>query len=543
MTIFSEEESSVTSLLVKDLFTLHKYKSDSLISSEWKIDILNETTWCSFLNVLKKVAPGVKLVAALDSLDHGGCICNSPRFDIACKRLSFQMVEKPDSEMFTGRVTQQSNSLKRDIDVELLLANVSNLEILAIKGFPLSDDACCSIIHSGRHLKKLELTHNSITRESARRLIHKLATQTDSEGIILDELNISSNNLTQSSSDLGSVLKNLLENCKLKVLKCASCHISDAICGCIASGIQCNLELTCLDLSCNNITAVGVIELMTSMQQNVRLEELNLSGNEFLAIDGTSSQTRLGQAVSKMLEYNHTLINFNLDCDNLDIVTLKEISRGLIRNSNLALKILSVNISICSASDFSSLIPTLSTKLTCFNFSDTCSLFSSDDGWTLEVKRVNWLSQICTTIFSLNKINITKVVISKTAESELTFLGCHLSCLHLQSLLGSLEDNCVVKELSLSISDSLTHTEHEDLRSSLESTLKNNCKLTQLEIVGAVSDEILQGLEAGIKVNNSIRELNVQITYVQQLDTVVKFVQSLEICNIMCRTSSSDSIV
>jgi Ran GTPase-activating protein (RanGAP) involved in mRNA processing and transport len=531
MTIFSKEESSVTSLFVKDLFTLHKYKSDSLCSSEWKIEVLNESAWCSFLNVLKNVALGVELVAVLDLLDHGGCICNSPRFDITCKRLSFQMVEKPDSEMFTGRVTQQSNSLTKDINVKLLLANVSTLEVLAIKGFHLSGDACCNIIHSGRHLKKLELTHDSITGQSALRLIHELATLTDSEGIILDELNISSNNLTQSSSDLGSVLKNLLENCKLKVLKCASCHISDAICGCIASGIQCNLELTCLDLSCNNITAVGVIELMASMQQNTCLEELNVSGNKLFAVDGTL-RTRLGQAVSKMLECNHTLVNFNFDCDNLDIVTLKEISEGLTQNSNLALKILSVNINKCNTSDFSSLIPSLSTKLPCLNFSDSCSLFSSDTGWTLEVKNTNWLSQICAI---LSKINITKVVISRTSEPGLTFLGCHLSCLQLQSLLGSLEDNCVVKKLSLSISDSLTHTEHEYLRSSLESTLKNNCGLMHLEIVGAVSDEILQGLEAGIKINDSIRELNVPITNVQQFGIVVNFIQSLEICNIILR--------
>ena len=522
--IFSGEESSVTSLFIKDLLTLQKYESSCL--SEWKIEVPNETTWNTFLNVLKKVAPEAELIAALDSLDHGGCICNSPRFDLSCRQLKFQLA-KEEKLMFTaGGVTKQS---KKDIDVRVLLENVSTLEVLAIEGFLLSEDACCNIINLGRHLKKLELTHNSISGDSARRLIHELATQSDLKGIILDELNISNSNLAQSSGNLGSALESLLKSCKLKILKCASCHINDDVCGCIASGIQCNSELTCLDLSYNNITTIGVMELMASMQQNVCLEELNLSGN---AVDSNmSSQTKLGRAVSEMLECNHTLVNFNFDCDNLDIVILKEICEGLIQNKHLALKRLSLNVSKCNASDLSSLIPPLSTKLTCLNFSDTCSLFSFDVGWTLEVKSTKSLSKICTTL-SLSKININKVVISKVPVPELNFLEYDLSCSQLQSLLGSLEDNCVVKKLSLSISNSLTHTEHKDLRSCLESTLKKNCVLTHLVLLGAVGDEVIQGLEECIKVNDSIRELTVQVNDFQS-STVAKFIQSLEISNIL----------
>ena len=527
MKIFSGEESSVTSLFIEDLLTLQKYES-----SEWKIEVSNETTWNTSLNMLKKVAPEAELIAALHSLDHGGCIGNSPRFDISCRQLKFQLA-KEEKLMFTaGGVTKQS---KKDIDVRVLLENVSTLEVLVIEGILLSEDACCNIINLGRHLKKLELTHNSISGDSARRLIHELTTQSDSERTILRlyELNISNNNLAQLSGDLGSALKSLLKSYKLKILKCASCHINDDVCGCIASGIQCNSELTCLDLSCNNITPVGIMELMASMQQNVCLEELNLSGNALFAIDNTSSQTRFGQAVSKMLECNHTLVNLNFDCDNLDIVTLKEISEGLIQNKNLALKILSLNISNCNVSDLSSLIPSLTTKLTCFNLSNTCSFSSSNSGWTLEVKSTNhWLQQICATLNWI-KINVNKVIIAKAPEPELNFLGCSLSCSQLQSLLRSLEENSIVKELSLSISNTLTHTEHEHLKSSLESTLKKNCVLTHLEIVGAVGDEVIQGLEAGIKVNNSLRELTVDSVIDVQHGTVVKFVQSLEICNIL----------
>ena len=483
--------------------------------------------------ILEKVAPEAELITALDFLDHGGCISNSPRFDISCRRLKFKLIKEEKLKFTTGGVTKQSHSLKKDIDVRVLLENVSTLEVLVIEGFLLSEDACCNIVHLGRHLKKLELTHNSISGDSARRLIHELATQSDSEEIILDELNISNNNLAQSNDDLGSALKSLLKDCKLRTLKCGSCHINDGVCGCIASGIQCNSELTSLDLSCNNITPVGIMELMASMQQNVCLEELNLSGNALFAIDNTSSQTRFGQAVSKMLECNHTLVNLNFDCDNLDIVTLKKIIEGLIQNKNLALKILSLNISNCNVSDLSSLIPSLTTKLTCFNFSNTCSFSSSNVGWTLEVKSTNhWLPQICATLSSI-EININKVIISKDPEPEMNFLGCSLSCSQLQSLLGSLEENSIVKEVSLSISNSFTHTEHEHLKSSLESTLKKNCVLTHLEIVGAVGDEVIQGLEAGIKVNNSLRELTIDSVIDVQHGTVVKFVQSLEICSIL----------
>ena len=318
-----------------------------------------------------------------------------------------------------------------------------------------------------------------------------------------------------------------MESYKLKILKCAGCHINDDVCGCIASGIQYNCELVCLDLSCNGITTVGVKKLMVSLQQNSSLEELNLSGNALFAISDDISQTRLGQAVSKMLEYNHTLVNFNLDCDNLDIAALKEISKGL--NSNPALKILSVK---CNASELSSLIPTLSTMLsqTCFNFSDTCSLLSSNVGWTIKVKSNTLLTQIFTTL-SLSKININKVVISIAPVPESNFSECCLSCSQLQSLLRSLEDNCVVKKLSLNISNNLTHTECEDLRHSLESALKENCILTHLVLLGAVNDEIVQGLEA----SGSIRQLCVQVTGLKS-DTIVKFVQSLEISNILSVT-------
>ena len=504
----SEEESSVTSLFVKDLFTLQKHTH--LCLTEWKIKVCNETKWCSFLSMLKDVTPRVKLVTALDSLDHGGCVGNSPRFDIACKTLNFQVLKK--------EVTR--------INVKLLLANVTTIENLAIKGYFISEDACCDIIHSARNLKKLELTHDSINGNSALRLIHEL---TDSEGIVLDELNISNNNLNRLSSDLGHALKKLLESCKLKVLKCAGCRINDDVCVCIASGIQCNCEVTCLDLSCNDITSVGAMKLMASLQQNSCLEELNLSGNPLFA--GVSSQTTLGQAVSKMLECNHTLVNLNFDCNVLDIATLKEISSGL--KNNQALKILAVNISTCNTRELSSQIQLLSTKLTCFNFSETCSLFSSDAGWTVEVKGN---SLLLTTLCS-SEIDINHIVISKGAVSELDLSECHLSCSQLQSLLRSLEDNCVVKELVLSVSRRFTYSkrELEDLRSSLESALKKNCTLTNLVLLGAVSDEVIQGLEAGIKVNDSIRVLSVEVMSLE-FSTFAKFVQSLEISGILSIT-------
>ena len=430
----------------------------------------------------------------------------------------------------TKGVTQQSN-IKEDVNVKFLLANVTTLEVLAISGFFVSDDACYHIIHSGKHLKKLELNHNSINGKIALRLIHELIIQTDSGGLILDELNTSNNNLNQSTSDLGCALKNLLdsERCKLKILKCAGCHINDGVCGYIASGIQCNHKVVCLDLSCNDITTVGGIKLMASLQQNSCLKELSMSGNPLFAVDDISSQTRLGEAISKMLEFNHTLVNFNLDCNNLDITTLKKISNGL--NNNQALKILAFNVSKCNTSELNTLIQTLSTKLTYINISDTCSLFSSDNGCTIEVKNTDSLLSLILTTLNLSTISINQVIISKTSVSDLNFLECSLSCSQLQSLLGSLEGNCVVMKLSLRINGSLTHTEHEDLRSSLESTLKKNCILTHLTLLGAVSNEVLQGLEAGIKANDSIRVLSVQVTDLQ-FDTI-KFVQSLEISNIL----------
>ena len=70
--ILSKEECSVTLLFIKDLFVLQRY--ESLCLSEWKVKVLDESSWCSFLNVLKKVASEVKLVVVLDSLDHRGCI-------------------------------------------------------------------------------------------------------------------------------------------------------------------------------------------------------------------------------------------------------------------------------------------------------------------------------------------------------------------------------------------------------------------------------------------------------------------------------------
>ena len=520
MEIFSREESNLTYLAIHNLFILHKY--ENLNSPEWKVEVLDEMVWCSFLNVLKKFAPGMKLLAALNSLTCGGCIHNSPRFDIACEKLNFQLTR--EEEYTTKETCYNADS----INVETLLTNITTLKFLTLKGYSVSEKVCSYMACSARYLKKLVLRHNSINLLGAIKLIQGLTLQT---GTILDELDISHNNLNQSSCNLGHALKGLLEsNMQLKTLKCAGCHINDNVCECIASGTQSNHKLTCLDLSCNDITTIGVKALMCSLKQNCCLRELDFSKNTlFTKDDDISLQKNLGQTVCIMLECNHTLVNLNLDCDTFDGVILKDISKGLKKNTTL--KVFTANIDKCDVSDIISLIPTLSLNLTCLNFSDICSLLSSDAGWTVEVKRNNRLSQIFT-VLCLSEININKVVISKATVPELNFSECSLSCLQFLSLFESLEDNHVLKKLSLSINFDLTRIEHEALGYGIKWMLKKNQTLEHLELLGDISSELFQGLKAGIETNSFIKELHVQVNDLQ-LDNIVKFAQSVELTSIL----------
>ena len=520
MEIFSREESCLTSLTVNNLFVLQKLKNSH--SFEWTIKVLDEVVWYPFLNLLKKFTPGMKLLAAFDSLTHGGCIWNSPRFDITCEKLHFQLTKDERMQLAHRQNTDR-------INVKSLLTNVTTLKFLTLKGYNISDDVCSNIAYSIRCLNKLDLSHNSISGHGAVILIQGLIMP--QVATVLEELDISYNNLSESSCNLGHLMKCFFEsNTQVKTFKYAGCYINDNVCECIASGIQTNHSLLCLDLSCNDITIIGITKMICCLQQNDGLQELDFSGNPLIATDDDDiSQMSLGRAICTMLKCNETLMNFNLDCDTFNTIILKEISKGLENNS--ALKLLTINAGQCVVSIIITLIPTLTTNLTCLNFSDVCSLFSSNVGWTLEVKRNNMLSQVFVAL-CLSKMVINEVIVSKASVAELNLSECSFNCSQFLSLFKSLEDNDMLKKLVLCVPTNLFHIEYEALGHGIKWLLKKNSTLEHLKLKGFISDEVFQGIEVGIKVNSSIKALHVHISYLQ-LDTIVRFAQSVEMTNIL----------
>ena len=139
------------------------------------------------------------------------------------------------------------------------------------------------------------------------------------------------------------ILHKLASLRSLKYLTLCECELTDNECNDIVTGILKQIQLKKLDISCNMISAYGMIELINSLKCANELEELDLSVN----IDDEYSgchDAELGLAYETLLkEQTVPLKILNLSTNNISDVVCMNIGSGIQRNNVLLCLDLSYN--------------------------------------------------------------------------------------------------------------------------------------------------------------------------------------------------------
>ena len=145
---------------------------------------------------------------------------------------------------------------------------------------------------------------------------------------------------------LGCVVEEMLTvNQTLRFLSLQSYHLSDITIGHIATGLTKNSSLKRLILKSNRITSIGAVHIFKSLEHNtsLRLEELDLSSNDFSHCQAATEDEALGCAVEGMLIVNHTLKLLNLQDCHLSNVIIDHIVSGLQFNDICSCKYVSIS--------------------------------------------------------------------------------------------------------------------------------------------------------------------------------------------------------
>ena len=151
----------------------------------------------------------------------------------------------------------------------------------------------------------------------------------------LEELDLSWNSqLAEGDSEaVGCAVERMLSmNRTLKVLNLYCCRLPNEVAARIANGLAQNYSVRKVILSSNNIGSTGAVVMFRSLEYNISLEELDLSGNSELA-EGDSEA--VGCAIEKMLNVNRTLKTLNLDGCGLTNEVAFYFANGLAQNHSV----------------------------------------------------------------------------------------------------------------------------------------------------------------------------------------------------------------
>ena len=480
-------------------------------NSLWQIKIDDRVVFSHFISVLGNIiSPNVHLLKALRLISKFNC-------DIYCETIDFQMSLTVYYDLLISKKAQRvvthynDSSQYSDGDVaeyfdpSLLGAEIqsifTDIDLLSLKlnRCILTDRTCRAIVSglsSAHHLVKLDLGRNSIHLKG---FIELLKVLNDSKSK-LEEMDMSHTSLMNAenkgaaSKCLGIAIENMLaNNATLKVLNLKHCGICDLIVQYIGDGLLYNHTLEFLNLSCNNFSNDGAKALFHSIERNDSLRGLDLSNNILLNDD------LLGQSLCSMLECNKTLTSLNLK-DSIDDAVLRQLVAGLENNTTLQ----TLNLDVCSFVKFTSQVPKLhflNMGLSCVGISDMCSFSTSQSCLKLEIRnRIpdEVLKFLCQSDYVANE-----VVVSKDVDSELNLDRWILNINTLTRLCQSVKES-KLKKLSLNLSKC---TDFATLGEILKNMLIGNSTLADLHLYGAINDTVAEGLIAGLRANDSITTL------------------------------------
>ena len=169
------------------------------------------------------------------------------------------------------------------------------------------------------HLTKFNMSHNAITDQVADNLAKILSHNVD-----LMELDLSYNCLQATGTSI--ICKRMNDLTKLIKLNISNNHINGEAAHDIGAILSQNKSLKELDLSWNNLGASGTVQVFLSMKSFIRLTKLNVSSigmTDFAAND-----------VTAVLNNNIKLKELDLSHNNIQAVGAMQIFRNIISNLN-----------------------------------------------------------------------------------------------------------------------------------------------------------------------------------------------------------------
>ena len=269
---------------------------------------------------------------------------------------------------------------------------------------------------------------------------------------VLEDLNISFNQLSSSSKDLGQALNMYLESSKvIRRLDIQACNISDLICQFVGLAMNTNRSLNFLDMSGNQITSKGANISLDSLQYN-NIHELYLSDNCIFTGDSND-----GHTLQRIFAANNHLTNINLNSGAINSGSISGIVLGL--NGNKILQDLTLDFSQCNPSVLRILLAESNTHLVRISHSDLLSFLRTNSGWKVDLKSsiieaINFI-QNCFQA-DLNNI-IDEVTVSNNIISVPTRLDIHLRFRPMIGVISSLESCSTLNTLCLNIDGDLQY--------------------------------------------------------------------------------------
>jgi Ran GTPase-activating protein (RanGAP) involved in mRNA processing and transport len=489
------EHHSLYSLTVTGIFIVSHYRN-----SRWHIKVIDPLLCSRLLVVLMKNSSSrTKLWCSIKTLMDIGCLYDgSPLlFDISHENIHFQC---PTSNNLLS--TRQSCTSPRICDIEHFLMNISTLKHLVLSGCNISDDGCRQVA-SGlaitSQLTKLDLSANFINDSGMIILCQALQKLP-----VLEDLNMSFNQLSSTSEHLGPALKMYLEsNEVIKRLDIQACNISNLICKFIGLAMSTNRSLNFLDMSGNQITSEGANILLDSLQYN-NIHELNLSDNGIFTCDSND-----GQTLQRIFAAHNHLTSLNLNSGAITSSSISGIVVGLNRNKSLEDLTLDFSQCICNPWVLRTLLVESNSHLVRVNHSNLLSFIRTDSGWKVELKSLNIEALNFVQYLLQADLNINEVTVSNLAAP----ITVNIS-LHFQLMIGvvtSLESCSTLTTLGLYIDRNLQHN-NEVLGNALEQIIGKNSSLKHLELYGIVSDTVAARIIDGLssRRHSSIEVLSIE---------------------------------
>ena len=266
-------------------------------------------------------------------------------FDLSHNNWYLNMFEIQHPKLKVDQTEGESESLGCVIE-EFLRVN-QTVKILHLTHCGLNDVVASHIatgLARNHSVITLKLSNNSITCTEATNIFKSLQNNTTLEDIDLkfNPFQLQQNPLNSDEDDnsLGLVVENMLvENQTLRSLNLQRCGLDDTFAANVANGIASNHSVNVLDLSINsNVTPVGALSVLESLEINGTLEEVNLTLSESQLqqpLPETDDHESLGCVIERVLSVNQTLRSIRLGYHRLDDETAACIARGLAKNRSL----------------------------------------------------------------------------------------------------------------------------------------------------------------------------------------------------------------